>query len=350
MIVLIGVAYSLTALIIYRLLLGIAQGGAYATTAGFLKHWIPIKNRGTANSSVSMGGRAGALLSNFLTPQLMVIAATLWGTQTGQWRVVFMFYGLLGFFWSFLFYRWFRNVPAEHAGANLAEQELIARGRPSAMTLAQEREDAFPWIEFFTNRNLWLLSIVNIAVNVGWIFLATWLPTYLKEVHGSTLAGAGALTALTGLAGMVGCITGGVATDQLVKRFGLRWGRRLPALVGGAGAATAYVVCLGTDRVEIIIAMMAAVYFFTDLVLGTLWSTYQDTGGAYVGTMLGFANMCGNLAAAVIAVVIGEMAEHDQWTEVFMMSSGSFLVAMVCWLFVDAQRPIKAPALTSPPN
>ena len=80
---------------------------------------------------------------------------------------------------------------------------------------------------------------------------------------------------------------------------------------------------------------MASIYFLTDLGLGALWATYQDFGGKYVSSVLGFANMCGNLGAALFAVVIGYLADADLWPIVFMISSGSFLVVAFCWFFVD---------------
>ena len=51
--------------------------------------------------------------------------------------------------------------------------------------------------------------------------------------------------------------------------------------------------------------------------------------------MLGFANMCGNLGAALIGIVIGYLADADLWPVVFMLSSGSFVIVACVWFFVD---------------
>ena len=72
------------------------------------------------------------------------------------------------------------------------------------------------------------LALINFCVNVGWIFLATWMPTYLIQVHGKSESAAGLYTSFTAASGMAGCLCGGIATDWLVRRVGLRWLLRSP--------------------------------------------------------------------------------------------------------------------------
>ena len=38
-----------------------------------------------------------------------------------------------------------------------------------------------------TSPDLWLISIMGVAVNVGWVFLVTWLPRFLIARHGAEL-------------------------------------------------------------------------------------------------------------------------------------------------------------------
>jgi MFS transporter, ACS family, glucarate transporter len=191
------------------------------------------------------------------------------------------------------------------------------------------------WRRLLTSPNLWLLCTINFAENIGWIFLVAWLPTYLTSMHEASLVRAGWLTSLTGLAGMAGCLCGGLVTDRLLRRAGRVWGRRLPAMVAMGTGAMLYLACTVIEEVPLLIAIMAAIYFLHDMALGPLWSTYQDIGGAHVATVLGFTNMCGNLGAAISAQAIGDFARHHQWHTVFVISAASFAVSTACWLFVD---------------
>ena len=42
-----------------------------------------------------------------------------------HWQRVFLVFGLLGFAWAILGYRWFRDDPAERSGVNVAERKWI---------------------------------------------------------------------------------------------------------------------------------------------------------------------------------------------------------------------------------
>ncbi|MBC7852669.1 MAG: MFS transporter [Pirellulaceae bacterium] len=342
-----GFANSLWMFLLLRVLLGVAQAGAYPSAAGYIKKWIPLAGRARANSMVTMGGRFGGVVSNF-TPLLMVVLGLVIGTTTELWRVVFVLYGLLGGIWAVFFWFQFRETPRQHPACNAAEVELVEQG-----IISSTAPPALPWRAILTHPNVWLLSIAGFFINIGWIFLVSWLTPYLTETYGADLArqlGAGSdpkaielavesikgpLTAITGVCGVIGSITGGILADFLLRRFGPIWGRRVPCMVAACIAAGVYLISLFVDNVWIFLVLMSLIYFLTDLGLGALWATYQDFGGKYVSSVLGFANMCGNLGAALFAIVIGYLAKADLWPVVFMLSSGSFLIVASMWLFVD---------------
>ena len=344
-----GLASNLWMFLILRILLGMAQAGAYPSAAGYIKKWIPLEGRARANSMVTMGGRSGGVIAFFFTPMLMLLMAWLFNIQTSPWRAVFVLYGLLGVVWAVFFWFQFRETPRQHSACNPAEIAFVEQGIVSTPTAPP----ALPFRALLTHPNVWLLSAAGFFINIGWIFLVTWLTPYLSETYGADLArqmGAGddpaaiklavesikgPLTAFTGMFGVLGSITGGILADILLRKFGPIWGRRIPSMVAGSLAAAIYLVSLFVHNVWIFIFLMALIYFLTDLGLGALWATYQDFGGKYVASVLGFANMCGNLGAALFGIVIGYLADADRWPVVFMLSSGSFLVVVTMWCFVD---------------
>jgi nitrate/nitrite transporter NarK len=69
---LLGVAYSFMLLVVFRLSVGLAQAGAYPTSAALLSKWAPLRSRGLASAIVSTGGRVGGFLAPLLTAYLMV--------------------------------------------------------------------------------------------------------------------------------------------------------------------------------------------------------------------------------------------------------------------------------------
>jgi nitrate/nitrite transporter NarK len=211
-----------------------------------------------------------------------------------------------------------------------------------------------PLADMLVSKEMWLMCGINFLVNVGWIFLATWLPQYLIENHRAQLLGlfdssswladesliAALLTAVVGVAAIGGGLAGGRATDVLVHRFGRAWGRRLPGLGAGLLVSVMYLLVPQLSGLWMLIGMMIAIAFTIDFGLGATWASYQDIGGRHVASVLGCGNMCGNLGAAFFGKQIGALADRDQWNYVFYISAGAMALASVCWLFFDASRPI----------
>jgi ACS family glucarate transporter-like MFS transporter len=349
-----GLANGLAAVLLLRVALGMTQAGAYPAAAAAIRKWVPLAQRARANSCVSTGGRLGGLLTIALTPLLMQAVAMWFGWTSGLWRPVFMIYGGLGLLWVVAFFVRHRERPQDHPDCTPAEIELAMQDQSIAPVSPAQR---LPLTAIITDPNIWVLSSINFLLNVGWIFLVTWMPTYLVDVYAVELDElfpeaqnrdelrttiAALLTAATGLAGMAGNLCGGWWGDRAVARLGLRWGRRATGLAASLLAALVYFAALFTDNLWLFVAEMVAISFLSDLVLGSLWATYQDIGRGNTAVVLGFANMCGNLGAAGYGWFIGYLAESQQWSLVFVISSVGFCVAAISWLVADATRVVRA--------
>jgi ACS family glucarate transporter-like MFS transporter len=69
---LLGFAYSMLALFVFRLGCGLFEAGAYPAAAGIIGNWVPSQRRGIASGVVSVGGRFGGAAAFLLFPLLMV--------------------------------------------------------------------------------------------------------------------------------------------------------------------------------------------------------------------------------------------------------------------------------------
>src|ERR1700733_16058687 len=259
-----GLANGLAAIFFVRFLLGISQAGAYPTAASVLKRWFPYGARGRASSAVSMGGRAGGLLAFAITPTLLLYAGALLGWETGRWRLVFAAYGALGLVWVCVFVWLYRDSPHEHPWCNAEEVALIA---PALRIRGVPLRHALPPLSILTSREVLLMCVIGFCVDVGWVFLGSSLPQYLMETYGDYLRQtvgdaqvvAGRLTALTGLAGMIGTVPGGLATDRLAVRFGPVWGRRVPGVTAGVLVTGLYLLAPHLHNVWLFVGAMAAI-------------------------------------------------------------------------------------------
>jgi sugar phosphate permease len=332
-----GLVGGLWSLIVMRGLLGVGQAGAYATTASFLRRWMPFATRGVANSAVSLGGRAGSVLAPSITALAMLVVASS-GAEAFRWRPVFVLYGVVGLAWAAVFWWYFRDKPREHAGVNAAEAALIEFGDTAPQADASSYVTS-P-LRFLTSPSIWALTVVNFFINLGWVMLGTLLPTYLIKMHGWTELNAGLTASVAAFAGMAGCLAGGMATDRLVRRLGLVWGRRVPCMFSYGGAAMSYGLCYFVDPPLAIVALLVISSFLGDFGLGPLWCTYQDLGGPYSGTVLGVGNMCGNIGAAIGISLVPRLAENYGWSASFALSAGAYAIGALAWLVIDPRRTV----------
>ena len=256
------------------------------------------------------------------------------------WRYVFTVYGVAGILVALLFALVARNRPEEQSWCNAAELARINAGRiPSAPRAAPAKLN---WKRVLKSRSLWLSSISQYGTNIGWFFVAAKLPEYLDKVHHVEIIQRGTYTSMPMLAGMVGMLLGGVLTDWLRFRLGVRWGRALPMALTRFGAAAAYIACVFTNDPLIATLLCCAVAFFTDLGVAASWAFCQDAGGRYVGVILGFGNMWGNVGAAMASqfYVIALDWSHNNWNACFLLCASAFIVSGFAGLFIDASRPI----------
>src|SRR5690606_7693514 len=96
------------------------------------------------------------------------------------WRPVLVIYGLVGAVVAAVFWIVCRNRPSEHPWCNPEEIQAIQHGRPPE---SNTRLPGVPLVRLAASRSMWLCSITQVGTNVGWVFLVTWLPRYLLDVH-----------------------------------------------------------------------------------------------------------------------------------------------------------------------
>src|SRR4029450_2343968 len=91
------------------------------------------------------------------------------------------------------------------------------------------------WGGLLRSRNMIAMCIMYIPNCMIFYFCITWLPTYLRQRHGFDGPGAVFFAGLPLIVSMPGDLLGGLVTDRLSSRFGLKTGRC-------ALGATAYLI------------------------------------------------------------------------------------------------------------
>jgi ACS family glucarate transporter-like MFS transporter len=255
------------------------------------------------------------------------------------WRPVMWTFAAVGIVVAAFTWWIVRNRPREHPRVNEAEEKLIARGRPPDS--GPRPVGRAPMREIFTSRSMWLNSLMQFATNIGWVFIVTWLPRYLDEVHRVPIEMKGWMTFLPTAVGMTGVLLGGKLTDAMVRWAGPRWGRSIPMGLTRFLGVGAYIFCLFEPSPWAAVAAFSLVAFSTDLGVSATWAFAQDVGGRHVGSVLGWGNMWGNLGAAAAPLILQGLVERYQnWNAAFLVCAGAFLVAGAAGLMIDATKPV----------
>ena len=273
------------------------------------------------------------------------------------WRPTLIGYGIVGLVVALAFAWVGRNSPKQHPWCNDAERRLIDDEATRAAKAAEPRDAPFPWMAVLTSLSLWGNSAMQFFTNIGWLFVVTWLPRYLDKVHGVPLAEQALMTAVPTAAGIIGMFCGGWWTDLAARTAGLKWGRRLPVFSTRLLAAFGYGICLVLGMTctpdpttrwlpWAIVAGLSVMVMGVDLGIPAVWAYAQDVGGKYTASILGWANMWGNLGAAaaplIYNAVLGETPTVAQWNVMFAVCAVAFVLSGLCGLVLDATKPISA--------
>ena len=121
------------------------------------------------------------------------------------------------------------------------------------------------------------------GVIYGWYFFLTWMPKYLLSARGFDLKTVGWLAMLPLVCMAVGVAFAGWTSDRLVLRIGLRWGRRIPGLIGLPLAAGLLVVAIETADAKASAFLFAAAAGLATFGVAPAWAACLDIGGSHAG-------------------------------------------------------------------
>jgi MFS family permease len=325
-----GWAWNATSLIAIRGLFGAGEAGAFPNLTRVFTTWLPVKERERAQALLWLATR----VSGAFTPILVALLIT-----AISWRRTFEVFGAIGIIWAVLFYRYYRDRPADHPAVNRAELALLPSEAETGIA-----HGGVPWALIFSSPQVWLLSIQYMCLAYGWWFYINWLPTYLRNARGTTLEMGALLAGLPLLLGGAGCLLSGVVTPRLSQSIGsVARARRIVAITGFLGASGCIMIFTRIEDPLRAMIVLGFAGFFNDFIMPAAWASTMDIGGRYSGTVSGAMNMMGSIAGASSVLFVGYLLAwtSGNWTLTFYASSAIYLLGAVCWLFLDSHTPLE---------
>ncbi len=296
-----------------RVSLGLGEAANFPAAIKSVAEWFPKRERAFATGLFNGGSNVGAIVAPAIVPWI----ALNWGFEAA-----FLVTGAIGFFWLAL-WLWLYRPPEEHPRLSPAELAYI-RSDP------EEPAARLPWLSLVTYRETWAFALGKFLTDPVWWFYLYWIPKFLNEQHGLTLAGLGAPLITIYLVADVGSIAGGWLSSRLIRRGFSTNAARKTAMLVCALAVTPIVFAARVSDLWTAVALIGLAAAAHQGFSANLFTLASDVfPRRAVASVVGFGGMFGSIGGMLVATLTGWIlqATHSYVT-IFVCAGGAYLVAL----------------------
>ena len=333
-----GLVSNYYLLLLTRFCFGAGEAGAFPNASIVVSRWFPSTQRASISGVLLMASQIGGGIA----PLLVVPIQIRYG-----WRASFFVFGAVGFVWATVWYLWFRDSPAEKRGVSRAELTELT-------DLAVMPAHGFPWRIALQSQTV--LALLGMAFCYAYVysFFQTWFHTFLVKGRGFS-EGSLLLSAMPYALAACANVGGGAASDALVRRLGLTWGRRSIGIVGLSSACAFTIAAMFTQHQLLTVVLLSLVYGGITLQQSGVFGACLDIGRNHAGSIVGLMNTSAQIGALVSSVAYGYIVDRfHNYDAPFVPMAALLLAGAVLWFRIDAstelspelpaRRPIPAAA------
>ena len=306
-----GLASSVRGFQAARLLLGAVQPVNFPAGVRAAAEWFPMRERALAIGIFNSGTALGSTLAVPIVSAVALLAG---------WRWAFAIVGASGFLWVAAWALLYR-LPTDHPRLGETERRLIDEGRekrggrpPRLAALVQMRET-------------WGCVAARAFTDPITYFLTFWVPLYLQQERGFSLARLGAVGWVPFAVYAVGMLASGAVPRALIARGvaldRARKGWMLTVVI------TNGVALLALSRAGSPVAALAclSLVFFGHAAWGAIILPAEVFPARAVGTVSGLGGCLGAAAGIAVQQLVGRLAGAGTWTPIFLGCALSYCAA-----------------------
>jgi len=314
-----GISRSVWLFGFFRGLLGMAEPTNFPAQLKVVTVWFPGRLRATANSLCVAGSSIGAIIA----PPLIA-----WLAIQFNWHMAFIVPGVVGLIIAVAWWLIYRDPPAD-----IAREAAESAGSGDAV--------AFRWPALWKTRSLWGILLIRFISDPVWYFCLFWLPGYLREESGLTLAQVGMFGWIPFLAADLGGVGTSAWSDSLVRKGHqpLRARKIMLTTVAAFGPLCALTPFLpGAFTTIMIFSIVAAVciswLFTVSVVVAESFPVHN------VASVLGIAGGCGAAGAVIFNKFVGDNIGTIGADKLFMIMAVLHpIAAVLLWTMVRPEKP-----------
>ena len=317
---------SFGVLIACRVILGFAEGPAFALANHAAHSWFPPEKRAMAGGFVSAGASIGTLIA---APVLT------WMIFRWDWHAAFYVLIAMGVLWAVAWLILGRSSGDSAAGA------------AAVSTVVVETVDA-PYKTILKTGTVVGIAVLMFSSYWSTTLKIAWLPVYLQEGLGYDTATAGQLMMLPYGLAAVGAIGAGWFSGRLISRGVSRRvarGYLSAALVAGAGVSMAGFTLLAQGNLQLVLISLA--FSLNTAAFGVALSAIADVvqakkRGMVLGMLSAVASISGMVAPLVLGFAVGSSVDKITGYAIGFQSSGALMIvgAVIAVFLVNPERDI----------
>src|SRR6185436_8411053 len=147
------------------------------------------------------------------------------------------------------------------------------------------------------------------------------------------------LTSLVFVPAIVISLVVGILADRIVKKKGLKFGRRAIAM-SALGLNSILFLTEATTQNDVLLVACFLIGFGCVLTFGvSAFGVCIDVGGDHAGAVSGLMNCVGQIGAFFLAIVFGKIVDSTgSFNAPLFVISGLLLVGSLLWLLVDPTK------------
>ena len=287
-----------------RFWMGSGECGNFSGGMKVVAEWFPAQERAFAVGVFN----AGAMIGSLITPPLIVYITLNFG-----WRMAFLGPSILGFVWLILWRRMYRPLRC-HPRVSQAEREYILAGLPRVGPPPANRE-------LLRHRPAWGLILCRLLVGPVIQFYWFWMPAYLYQARGLSLAAIGMFTWIPYLFGDLGSVGGGWVAGYLMRRGMSLPAARLGTMWAGAACCALSVCVTLAPSVATAMGLICLVMLGHTALSANMFAAISDIfpEGA-VGRVTGLTGIAGGVSGLLFPLLTGYLVDKLSFAPVFVIA------------------------------